>query len=108
MDTLFIPTREQVAGIEVGGLAINTFGEMAEVTEIFAKREDVKGNLFCCYYTKFGVAGGAMSNSIKAGELYRGAYTSARFLSEQLWRIERYMLANNVREMSIEAAQALS
>lgn len=61
------PTREQIDNLMVGDIVPNCFGELRPITTIHAKREDINGKLFACFYTKFG-DNSALSGSLKEGE----------------------------------------
>jgi len=85
---ILVPTREEVESLQVGNLALDAFGRMSEVTEIFGRGNDIKGRAYVCYYTRFG-ANGSCSTSMKEGELVRTVATSGRYTSAELDAIER-------------------
>jgi hypothetical protein len=89
----FIPTKQFVLNVKVGSQAPNCFGEMAEVTEVTARKQDTNGKWFVCFSTKFGNAG-SISESLKEDELHITTKLSAMFDSWQLNDIERELLAN--------------
>lgn len=92
MESIYlIPTRSQVESLHVGDMAINPFGKMAEVTEVFARGVDVKGRAYICYYTRTGTETGSMSNSMTEGELVRTVPLTFKYTSVELDRIERAM-----------------
>lgn len=93
----FVPSRDDVANIRVGALALNCFGRLARVTTITALRNDIGGRLFCCYYTETGTGNGACSMSMKEGELVRSVHVSCRHTSAQIDAIERDMRARGSR-----------
>lgn len=93
MSVIFnVPTREEIAGIQIGDQALDCFGRLNEVTEITARREDIKGKLFICYYTRFGPKS-QMSMSQKEGYLTRTVATSREHISVELDRIESEIVA---------------
>jgi hypothetical protein len=85
--TAYFPTREDVQAIEIGSMAPSCFGDLHEVVEVTAKREDIHGKLFCCYYTEFGPTS-RISNSVKEDELLRDVSTVRAHISVELDRIE--------------------
>lgn len=72
------PTREDVENLKVGDLAPDCFGKMRRVTEIFARREDINGKLFVCFYTEFGERS-TMSGSMKEDEIVATTEISSKF-----------------------------
>lgn len=85
--TLAFPTREDVQNLRVGDLAPDCFGRSSVVTEIFAQRDDIRGNAFVCFYVKFG--SGLCSNSLKENELERTLRASNVATSNDLRELER-------------------
>lgn len=86
----YIPTRAQLEAMKVGDQALDCWGRMAEVTEITARRLDINGKMFVCYYTKSGPAS-SCSMSVKEGELTRTAALSRLHKSAEVDLIERWM-----------------
>lgn len=84
-NTLTIPTRKEIETLAIGDLALDSFGNMAEVVEICARREDINNTLFVCYYTRCSETS-QCSMSMKAGELVRHA--GLKYTSHELDRIE--------------------
>lgn len=77
------PTRDDVERLAVGDLALDCFGKWSTVTEVFARGVDDRGRAFVCYYTRFGENNGAISGSMKEGEVVStvplvSAYRSAK------------------------------
>ncbi len=96
----FCPTRAFIAGLQVGDKAPNAFGQWREVVEIFARREDISGRLFVCYYTDFGRFAGRLSGSLKENELHRSVPLTSRYTSAQLDVMEMTM-QNNHQEVKV-------
>jgi hypothetical protein len=67
INNAFFPTRGDVEGVEVGGLAPDTFGQLKVVTKVFGKGDNVHGKAYVCYYTK--MCGASVSNSLVQDEL---------------------------------------
>lgn len=83
-----IPTRDQVASLKVGDLALDCFGKMSRVTRIVCCKEDIHGKLFVIYYTQLGTTS-SISGSYKEGELVRTVQLSNEHTSSELCAIER-------------------
>jgi hypothetical protein len=86
-DMIFMPTREFIAGLEVGGKAPNCFGDLMPVLEITYRGEDTSGRLFVCYYVRFGL-NGRMSGALKENEINRTIALTNRYQSEFINRLE--------------------
>lgn len=84
----FVPTAEWIAALQVGDMAPDCFGRMAEVTRISAKSEDIEGRPFVCLYTKLSETS-QVSGSFKAGELHRSLPVTQLHTSAELDQIER-------------------
>ena len=87
---IHIPSRTEVQAIEVGQQALNCFGKWTRVTAISARREDINGQLFCCYSTYSG-PGSSISMSVKEGELVRHVGMGAHYTSAELDHLEAEM-----------------
>lgn len=88
--TTVYPTREDISSLKVGDFAINCFGDMAEVAEIYAQKEDINGKMFVCYYTFFNIEKTSkISNSLKEGELCITTKLSNMFNSNEIREIQR-------------------
>ena len=85
---LMIPSREDIESLKVGDVSPDCFGRMSKVTEIFARKDDINGRAFVCYYTAFG-ASGSCSHRMKEGDLLRTVATSNAYTSAELDAIER-------------------
>jgi hypothetical protein len=83
----FIPTEAWIAGLQVGDMAPDAFGQLAEVVEITARDVNVKGQPFICLYTRLSDTS-RMSGSFTAGQLHRTTKITARHSSWELTRIE--------------------
>jgi hypothetical protein len=83
-----IPSREDIESLKVGDVSPDCFGRMSKVTEIFARKDDINGRAFVCYYTAFG-ASGSCSHRMKEGDLLRTVATSNAYTSAELDAIER-------------------
>jgi len=92
-----LPTRAQIASLKVGDQALNCFGRMSEVVEIAARKDDIHGYLFVCYYTRDAGQSGSTSMSMKEGELVRTVALSCLHKSAELDAIERDMRAAGAR-----------
>jgi hypothetical protein len=57
-------TREYIESLRLGDLAPDPFGKLSKITKIYARREDINGKLFICYYTEFS-PNSQISNSLK-------------------------------------------
>ena len=84
----FIPSRDYIEKLEIGGLVLDAFGNWAKVTSISARKEDINGKLFACFYAEFG-ADSTMSGSVKEDCLVRTAALSSRHTSAELDAIEQ-------------------
>lgn len=73
--TAYRPTRAEIDALQVGQLAPDCFGRLAEVKSIYARSDDINGKRFVCYYTVFGSGGSTCSMSQKEGEVSRDAGT---------------------------------
>lgn len=86
-----IPTRQEIEDLKEGDTALNPFGEYGEITNIFARRDDVEGKLFICYYTKWGGNGSSISSCMKEGELVRHLGVCHHHNSHELRLIEKQL-----------------
>ncbi len=68
--TIYFPTREDIDALEVGDMAPNAFGELAEVVDVSARRDDIHGARFVCYSTRFGPTS-SMTMSLKQDAVAR-------------------------------------
>jgi hypothetical protein len=89
-----MPERADINLVAVGELAFNCFGNMARVTEIHCRKEDINGRLFVGYYVDFG-PGSTISMSIKEGEIIRHA--GIRLTSDEIRQAEIEMLASIIK-----------
>jgi len=85
--TAFIPTADDCLEMKVGDQALDAFGNLATVNEIFARGISDKGRAYVCYYTDTG-SGGRVSNSIMAGEVQRTVRLCRLLDSEQIRRMD--------------------
>jgi hypothetical protein len=79
------PTREDIESLKIGDLAPDCFGNVSKVVTIFAKKEDISGKLFACYYVEFGSNGGTISNSIKEGEPVPTIPATSKYFSTRFY-----------------------
>ena len=91
-----MPTTADVANLKVGDLAPDCFGRMSRVTRIFARKEDINGNLFVCYYCAMNENdtaenGCGCSASMKAGELVRTVALTGLLKSAECDALEEEM-----------------
>lgn len=85
-----MPEDHDIERLKVGDLAPFVFG-MAEVTEIYARKVDIHGAPFVCYYVKHGSHNGTMSASMKVGEIIRSFPACDKFNSAELDTLEKEM-----------------
>lgn len=85
-----IPTRTQVQNLTVGQLALNCFGNYAEVVSITGQGNDINGKAYVCFTLRFGPHS-TISQSYKEGELVITTALSREYTSAQLDMIERKM-----------------
>lgn len=84
---IIMPTRKNIEDLKVGDVAPFVFGE-SKVVEIHARREDVNGRLFVCYYVEWGANGGRMSASMKEGEIVRTLAVTNAYTSSEIHDLE--------------------
>lgn len=101
--TAFRPTREEIAAIEVGSEAPDAFGKLARVVEITARKEDIHGKLFICYYTTWS-ENARMSNSMKEGEIVRTVDLSRAHTSAEIDAVERAAAKKDDETRRLEAS----
>ena len=87
---IFMPTREQVQSLKVGDFALDCFGKMREVVEVYAQKDDIIGRAFVCYYTKTSETS-STSMSMKEDEIVRTADLCNKYKSAEIDAIERQM-----------------
>jgi hypothetical protein len=88
---LHLPTRSEVLNLRPGDLALDCFGRWARVVSIHARRDDVHGRAFACFYLEFGPRGSTISGSMKEGELVRTVALTRLYNSAELDAIERQL-----------------
>ena len=87
-----MPTREDIMDLRVGDKAMDCFGNMAEITSIFAgPRKNDKGRYFVCFYTKFG-DNGEMSGSYVENEILRTVPLCQKYTSAEIDKMEQRAL----------------
>ena len=86
----YIPNRQTILNLKVGDKAIDCFGNMSEVVEIFGRGVDVNVKWYVCYTTRLG-ENSTVSGSMKEGELVRTVELSKYYTSHELDMIEREM-----------------
>lgn len=91
-EQFFIPTKREILDLEIGSLAPDYTGRLKPIVKITAKKQDVNGKWFCCYYVKHGEAGGSVSNSLQEDELHITVPLSNRYKGHELNIIEAQML----------------
>lgn len=67
--TVVVPNREDILNLQVGDIAPSCFSDPRRVTSITARRDDIHGKAFVCYYTEFG-KGAQISESAKEDEMH--------------------------------------
>ena len=88
----FIPTAAWITSLTVGDRAPNAFGNLAEVTEIIAQRNNFDGVPFVCVELRQGEYS-TITNSFTAKRLNRSVNITGRHTSVELDAIERLMVA---------------
>ena len=89
----YIPTRQEIQSFQIGDLAPNSLSKTWQpITEIYARKQDVNGKWFICYYTKFG-ENSTISHSLKENELDRSVSLISNHTSHELDEIEKQLLA---------------
>jgi hypothetical protein len=93
----WMPSAEDIDAIANGTETkiVDTFGNVAEIVNVFASGIDTHGKKYVCFYTARG-AGASMSDSIKEGKLHRRAEHSSRFTSRELDAIESQLTPGKV------------
>lgn len=66
--TVTVPTRNDIINLKVGDFVPNCFPTPRRVSSITARREDVNGRMFVCFYTDEG-SNSWMSGSAKEDEM---------------------------------------
>jgi hypothetical protein len=84
----FVPTAEWIASLQVGDLAPDHFGRLAEITRIYARDVDTNGTPFICLYVRLS-EDSQISADFKAGELVRTVQLCGRHTSHELRQIEK-------------------
>jgi hypothetical protein len=82
----FIPSREIIQSLKVGDKALNVWGNWAEVTSIYAQKDNIHGKAFVCFYTKDG--SGTISASYEEGRIVRTLPLCKNYNSAQLDAME--------------------
>lgn len=93
---LFIPTKNDVASLKVGDMALDCFGRWKRVIEVQYRGTSVQGHDYVGFCTEFGPTS-TMSHGYKVGELCRTVHASGRFKSAELDDIEREMNSHEER-----------
>jgi len=83
----FIPTVEDIESLTVGDSAPYVMG-IGEVSEVFARGEDLNGRIFACYYVWTSPTS-RMSASMKVGEVVRTLALCNALSSAQIDEVER-------------------
>lgn len=65
---LLVPSAAQCQELKPGDLALNCFGQLEPVSEVYARGTDVHGSAYVCFYAAFGDSGATISGSYRAGE----------------------------------------
>ena len=103
---LHIPSRNEIETLKVGDMAPNAWGRRAEVVEVTCRKQDIKGRLFVCYYTKDAPdSTSRTSNSMKEGELLRTVGASFVFNSNELRAVEADMLSKGETSRFVERSK---
>jgi hypothetical protein len=88
----FVPTKEDIAILGVGAIAVDCFGKIKLIREIFCRGNDTTGRAYICYYTQFS-ENSKISMSIKENELVRTMPLCNKFKSFELNAIEAYLVS---------------
>jgi len=84
----YMPTRDEVLSLQVGDLAPNCFGKLAEVVSIHGRGDDVNGKAFVCYYTSNGPTS-SISHSMKQDRIVRDLQICRFHTSHELDLLDR-------------------
>lgn len=88
----YLPKREDIQNFSVGQWAVNCFGELGIITDIFGRGYDVNGLAYICYYTQLGEHS-TISHSLKENKLVRTLPLCNKFKSFELDAIEAYLVS---------------
>jgi hypothetical protein len=91
-DIILIPTRQQVEALQVGDLALDCFGHLNPVTDIYGRGTDIKGKHYVLFYTRLDDHG-SISGGYKEGELVRTVPLCSKYTSAQLDQLEQRILS---------------
>lgn len=91
ISTVDVPTREEIESLVVGGRALDCFGEMREVTRIFALGYTPAGKRFVCYYTQMSSTS-ECSMGLTEGEIPRSVFLTSRYTSAQIDALQRQIV----------------
>lgn len=90
--TVVVPTREDIWNLQVGDMAPSCFPEPRRVVRIYARKDDIHGKAFVCYYTEFG-DGASISESAKEDEMHfsicwkvGSLHTEMEHMRRQVWQ----------------------
>jgi len=93
--TIFMPTREQVQSLKVGDFALDCFGKMREVVEVYGRGDDIHGKAYVCFYTEWGLSS-RISNSMKEDEILRTLPVCREYKSAEIDAMEKRMIAERM------------
>lgn len=88
----YLPKRDDIQNFSVGQWAVDCFGNLSTIVEIFGRGNDITGKAYICYYTQFS-ENSKISMSIKEGELVRTVPLCNKFKSFELDAIEAYLVS---------------
>jgi hypothetical protein len=87
----FIPSRHYIQNLKPGDKALDSFGHLKPVAEVYGRGDDINGHAYICYYSDWG-NGTICSMSQVEGQLTRHAGMSHYYKSFELDKIEKEML----------------
>lgn len=95
--TVFAPSRQDIENLQVGDFAPACFGHVRRVVRITARRDDVNGKLFVCYYTEHGT-NSSISDDAKEGEMHDSVAWSVGSLHSEMEHLRAQVRAALVAE----------
>ena len=90
----YLPKRDDIQNFSVGQWAVDCFGKLGIITDIFGRGNDTTGRAYICYYVQFGPHS-TISRSLKENELVRTVPLCNKFKSFELDAIEAYLVCSN-------------
>jgi hypothetical protein len=94
----YIPTLEEVQQIQVGDVALDCFGSLKPVVEIYGRGQDGKDRTYVLFKTQFSDAGSTITGDMTEGVLARTVHLTKYFNSHELDLIEKYLFRRRPHE----------